>query len=108
MRYHNTIHITEELLYRPLKLSLRGKVRYAAPVMLLQSLRGPDRNPERTGDYLRGLDRLGLFAAPDHGRTEATESGRQHLGPTPSHLAESPSGCRLIALYIGLRMTYQC
>ena len=59
---YKLVRTAEELLDRTLELVLSREVGYAAPVMLLQSIRRPDRDSERCGDYLRGLDGLRLLA----------------------------------------------
>ena len=84
-----------------------GKYGTPSLMVLLQSLRGPDGNSERGGDDLRRFDRLGLLAGPDHGRAEVTKSGRQELRPATADLVELPSRCRLLGLYLGLRVPYQ-
>ena len=95
------VRLAEELLDRALEVVPCREVGYAAPVMLLQSIGGPYRNPERCGDYLRGLDRLWLSAGPDHVGTEAAKPGRQQLGPAASALAESPVRGRLVGSISG-------
>ena len=104
---HEPVGLVEELLDRGLELGLRAEVRHPVPVVLLQSVRGQHGDRERGGDGLRRLDGLGLFARPDHAGAEVAEPGRQELGPAAADLVELPGRCRLIGLYLGLRVPYE-
>ena len=82
---YKLVRTAEELLDRTRELVPCREVWYAAPVMLLQSTGGPDREPpSAAGDYLRGLDRLGLSAGPDRVGTEALKPVYEQIGAAAS------------------------